>query len=448
MKNALLISENEILKNLYSVNLSVYVGLKVTATGNIERATNKIGKKAKYEILVFFIEESNESKFTSFVDEVKALDSKIQIVLVDARSDTEVDLMAPVGVLLLENAYNIKNIIKSSARLLKVTAKEMASMKVPDMFPISRSLIANIKNCPCDVFIKNENEEFEQIGVRGEAPSKTEEELVIEGRNEIYIPKNERLNFINFVSTDILIEYRSSLDKDAQLNIVENCMEKIGQQFTSNQLAREEITNLSKTCSEIISDIVIAEESFSNMLETLLKNNASYLFVHNVLILYVVEHILKNVTWGSHQQFEKLSLAVFFHDIFLVPVYDSVNDFYKEEELLYNPQTDEDHKEIILNHARMAAEKVAELNGIPMGVNAIICQHHGEKRGEGFNLNPVDSLAPLSKVFMISESYVDMFLDCIREKKKFDKALVVKKLNEQYTRRSYQKLIETLKSLK
>lgn len=138
------------------------------------------------------------------------------------------------------------------------------------------------------------------------------------------------------------------------------------------------------------------------------------------------------MTWGGDGQTDKINFVLFFHDIYLAPIFMKHPQLKFEKTRLESPLLSEKEKDIIMNHARLAAELVVTYKRCPMGADILIKHHHGMKKGSGFANKYPEDLSPLSKVLLIAEAFVEHFIAMTDAKQKTEMKLIIPKLVEEF----------------
>ena len=97
----------------------------------------------------------------------------------------------------------------------------------------------------------------------------------------------------------------------------------------------------------------------------------------------------------------------------------------------------------------MSAELVTGLKKCPIGADLLIKQHHGIGNGIGFAAEFRDDISPLSKIIIVSESFVE---ELMNKKNAGENEIkvgeIIKDLKEKFPKHSYKKIVDTLNSLK
>ena len=150
---------------------------------------------------------------------------------------------------------------------------------------------------------------------------------------------------------------------------------------------------------------------------------------------------------GGEGQTDKINFVLFFHDIYLAPIFLKYPQLKFEKNLLSSPLLNEKEKDIVNNHARLAAELVVSYKRCPMGADILIKHHHGMKKGSGFATKYAEDLSPLTKVLLVAEAFVEYYIEITDKKQRPEMKLIIPKLIEEFETPSYIKIVQTLVNL-
>lgn len=447
MAQALLISNNEVLNDLYALNLEVYVGTNVTVKNNLEEARKLLELNPNFNVIISLALIDGEDAGLALLSHLKQSSSETPLIVIGGQSEVSKE-----DVSVLPASFNIKALVRTVAKLLGITAKDMLESQVPDYYPIPIKLFYNLHKIPCQVFYrvrKNKTEsEFILIGKKGESLESGVRKYIDEGVNALYVDKMFRLEFINAASEMIVNRLETeNLDLDQKIEITEQGIEIVADSLFTDKKVSEEVINISKACIESIGDVIATNHRLKNLLSSLLSNKTRYAYTHSILATYVSNHIINNISWGGESHAEKISFVLFFHDIFLIPLYNKYPELKYEEDLLFNEKLSDKEKEVVLNHAKLAGQVVQDFPRCPMGADALITQHHGMTSGEGFALKYKDDISPLAKVIIVAEGFVEEMMKQVDEKKSYDIPDIMVALKKRFNRHTYIKIIDTLETL-
>jgi response regulator RpfG family c-di-GMP phosphodiesterase len=444
MSQAILISKNEVINSLYEVNLRAYVATNVTIKKNLESAKELIEHSPNIDAIICFAENKNKEmaleEFEQFLSE-KNLSIPILIL-----GDSTVSIANSIHI---TNRYDIKSILQAMAKILEVGAKEMASMQVPKFFPIPLKLFSQIDSSHCDIFFRSSRDDFEydyfQILEKDIPIGDSLQKYINEGVEHLYIDASERLRFINRTSKAVVGELeRSDLTSEERIEITQQGMGIVAEDVFESNLISQEVAEVSKACIESINKVCVEVPSIKNLLDMLLENPSDYCYKHSVLTTFIANKIIGKISWGSSEQQNKVAFSLFFHDIYLVPIYRRHPDAIVEEDLLFMDDVSDEDKQIVIDHAKMAGDLVKTFPRCPMGADMIISQHHGMTSGQGFAVNFKDDISPLSKIMIIAEDIGTDLLVNQNENGKItiNKKTISKRLTKKYRNHTYRKVIE------
>ena len=448
MSQALLISNNEVVNSMYEVNLRAYVAMNITVKTFVDDAVELLELNPSYDVIIIFsellIEGDCLEKFESFLTQ-KNLD--IPVIILG-------DLSAPFpNAIVVKNKYNIKMLLQSIAKILEVTAQEMASLKVGKFFSIPLHLFSQLEEASCDIYNREKKSnleyQYDLVLPAGTPVVGFYNEQLENGTTHFYIDSNERLRFINLASRLVVNELdRKDLSNSERMEISKQGMNIVADEVFASDEISAEVAEISKKCIESISTIIKKVPGIKNLLKMLLEGQNDYCYRHSVLNSFFASKIIDNMSWGTPEQKDKVNFALFFHDIYLVPLYRKYQDISSEEDLLFMEGVTEEDKQRVLDHAKLAGQMIKTFPKCPMGADQILIQHHGMTSGQGFAINFKDDISPLAKIMIISEEISVRIISSINkgDALEIDKDKIAEKLLEKYRNHTYRKIIEAFRA--
>jgi response regulator RpfG family c-di-GMP phosphodiesterase len=357
---------------------------------------------------------------------------------------------------IVPSSYNLQNLLRAIAAVLGVTAKTMSEIDVPKYYPISISYLRHLQNTPCDLYlqIKGAGNQFEYVlsSVKDAPISTLIGKFQKEGITNLFVNSQERLLMVNKISLSLalIVSGTSNVSTSAKSDAISAGFSFVATQIFDNSEAVQEIVAIAETCSKVMDKVVSEISSMQALVNMLMQNQEGYIYTHSMLTAYVAKHIIKHVSWGGDSHIERINFMVFFHDIYLVPVYEKYPKARAEEDLLFGEMLTNEEKELVLNHARLAGEQITKYKKCPSGVDTLIKQHHGMGNGVGFATDFSDNISPLSKLFMIAEDFSEYYLRQKYKNKNFKINLpeYLSELHLKYSKHTYKKIIEPLLTLK
>lgn len=452
MSKTLVICDNEFLSILYVMNLEVYLATKVDLVKSTDEAI-EFHKKNKDINLIISLDKVQKKDSSKLLLEYKSsYGVKIPLIIIGGDSDKEINPTSFV----ISSRYNLQAILKKSASLLNVTAKQMAEMQISPYYPVSIIPMAEVlKTAPCQIYIE-ENSKYKTFAKVGESLEKSLIELKDRGEKYLFVKSTERLVIVNSVSLNLVDKITSTLKNLSQtagatteekVGVLSDGFEFAAANLFSSEEIKSEMTEIANASAKVMADVAKDSPSLKALMATMLNNRSGYIFTHSMITSYVAAHIIKNVSWGGENQTDKINFILFFHDIYLSPIYLKHPELRFERSLHKHPALNEKELDVVMNHAKLAAELVVSYKRCPMGADLMIKHHHGMKKGSGFAFKYPEDLSPLSKVLLVAEAFVEQFLEITDRKEKVEMKMIIPKLVEEFVLPSYIKIVQTLVNL-
>lgn len=441
MRQILVISDNEILNQLYVTNLEVYLGATVALVSSTKDAFEQL-KRITPDLVVTINMINGQDSASEIYQQLKSLKLTSRLVVI-GKPSKEIE-----GVIVVPNSYHLQNLIRSCAAELGVTAKEMAEKEMPEFYPIENQFLLKVREVPCSVYLQMKNGEYTLVAKKGDEIGETIRQFTKEGVGTLYVNSMDRLLIINMISCTIVdfLKNTEGLETTEKSEAVKTGFAFAAQTFGQSPQINAEIVNIATACTKVMEEIVTETPSLKKLLAILNSQRDGYVYTHSILAAFVSNHIIRRVSWGGESHLEKINFVLFFHDIMLAPIYQKYPQLKYEEDLLFSDVLSEKEKEVVLNHARMAAEVIVTYKRAPIGADLLIKQHHGITNGIGFAIDFKDDISPLSKIVLISEAFVEEFMK-LRDQNpdyQLDVKKIIAVLNEKFKKTTYKKIIETL----
>lgn len=446
MRKTLVVSDNDFTNLLYVLNLEVYLGAETILVSSIEAASEQLKAKNKFELIVTLNMINKANMAIALSSHLNAHGLKIPMVVAGADKDE----MIRDNVYGVSGKFNIQNILKTCAKILGVTAKQMAELNVGSYYPVSFVPLKGLGKAPCTIY-KKDGDNYKRIARAEDSIADMLKTLEQEGIDHLYVSSTDRLKIINKISLTIIEKITESLKNlenastEKKVEALANGYEFAAANLFSSDEIKQQMQEIATASAKVMADVSRENANLKSLLSVMLANKDGYIFTHSMITAYVCYHMIKNVTWGGESQVEKINFVLFFHDIFLAPIYLKYPDLTIEADLLESPKLSEKEKDDVLNHAKMAAELVVGYKRCPMGADVLIKQHHGMKKGKGFVKFYMEDLSPLSKVILIAEMFVEEFLKSAKDKNiPFNTKVVIPKLISEFKTPSYTKIVQSL----
>lgn len=450
MSQAILISDNEVINSLYEINLKAYVDTNVTIKKTLEGAIKLIEQMPNVDLILCFKVLKGENNAIQKIHDF-LVQNKLSIPLVILG---EVPEKSFDDAIVVKNKYDIQSMLRAVAKILQITAKDMAMKKVPQYFPIPLRLFISLETIDSDIYFCHKKSEFDYeyfLIIKKNTPLKGAlKKYLDEGVQHLYVDAKERLKFINKASAIIVEELeRDDLTNADQIEITSQGMGMVAEEIFENNEVSSEIAKISHACIDSIGQVVKEMPKLRGLLKLLVEAKTGYVYVHSVLATYVASNIIKHMSWGSSEQQNKVAFALFFHDIYLIPIYAKYPDIINEEDFLFSDKVEEADKKIVIEHAYLASSTLRTYPRCPIGADMIITQHHGMTNGQGFAVHFKDDISPLSKVIIVAEDITQSILSRLRalEKDLLQRDELIPRLRERYKNHTYQKIIDAFEKV-
>lgn len=448
MSKTLVICDNEFLSTLYVMNLEVYLATKAELVTTIEAGIAIHKAKKNFDLIISLDTINKRDAFKEINEYRGSYGVKTPFIRVGGDEDTDIDAKT----FAVSSRYNIQSILKKSASILGVTAKQMAEMQMGAYYPISMAPVEGLTKAPCNLYLAVDSQ-YKMLARRDDTIDESIKNVKATGVDTIFVRSTDRLVMVNNVSLKLIeriteaLKNSAGMTTDKKVEVLNDGFEFAAANLFSTEEIRQEMAEIATASAKVMSDVVKDNAQLKGLLATMLNNKSGYIFTHSMITSYVANHIIKNVTWGGEGQSDKINFVLFFHDIYLSPIYLKHPQLKFEKALIDNPALSEKEKDIIMNHAKLAAELVVTYKRCPMGADVLIKHHHGMKKGSGFANKYPEDLSPLSKVLLIAEAFVEIFVATTDKKEKVEMKLVIPKLIEEFVSPSYIKIIQTLVNL-
>lgn len=446
MSRTLVVSDNEFLNILYVMNLEVYLGTSVTLVESSKAALTELKGKEKFDLIITLETVEGEPAAKLIQEHLKAYGQKIPMIIPGSSKEE----------LISDNVYGVvgkfpmQNILKMSAKILGITAKKMAELDVGECYPISLISLKSIAIALCNIYEQRENH-FKILIRQDEKMEDVLYRMQVKNIGKVYVNSSDRLTMINKISLSLIEKITETLKNldaapiEKKVQVLSDGYEFAAANLFSNDEIKEQMQQIAAVSAKVMQDVAKEVPNLKALLAVMMNNKDGYVFSHSMIISYVTYHMIKNMTWGGEGQIEKINFVLFFHDIFLGPIYLKHPELRAEASLLESDKLTEAEKDTVLNHAKLAAEIVVSYKRCPMGADILIKQHHGMKKGVGFAKHYMEDLSPISKILLVAEMFVEEFMKASENKTaRYTPKIAIPKLSTEFKTQSYLKIVESL----
>lgn len=439
MSQTILIETNEDLKKIFALNLHTFVGTDVILRKDADDAINLLRILPQVSLIITKVNVGDEETAVKLHHFIKSENLETKLIILGE------SLPLASEVLCLQEPVSWELLVKNAAEHLGVTIKDVMNKNRPDYLPVGVHFFYDIQHTPCDVYIRiKKGPDNYQYVKRIHSKDTFDKEAILkyeeQGLKEFYIPKDYIQYFTTFVTnslvrklekTDLTLEERILTTANAH-EIVRDTLREIDMDEASIQLSHASINSMVKSVKD--------SPQVSSLLKFLFSNKVTYAYQHCHLLALMCHYILSKQSWYKPEHLEILSFVSFFSDVTLKSNLQMQISTMRE---LTESQLSDEEKRQVLSHAKDAVEIIALDPEANTYVKTVLIQSHGKTSGIGFEENPSEDLHPLSKVFIISDSFVKILLNPNLPSNKKD---ILPLLYSRFTNPSYQKIIKALET--
>ena len=306
MAHGLLISDHELLNDLYGFNLQAYVDLSLTIKDSIDEALQIIELGASGEVIICLSQIGGRDVALEVHEKMAASDSKATLIIIGSKSK----LSGSDGIITLPPNMNIGQLVKTCAKVLGVTAQDMIKKPVPAYYPVPLTILQSFDVAPCDIYIKVTrsaiDSDFMTCLEKEQPMSGKMDQYKQKGVANLYIPSELRLSIVNMASASVLKQLDNpKLSSEEKVKVAEQAYDIVGGLLGESTEVTPEVVAISKKCVETVKDVISTMPKLKNLLTGMLANKTGYLYLHCVMGTYVSRHVIQNISWGSDEHSEK-----------------------------------------------------------------------------------------------------------------------------------------------
>jgi response regulator RpfG family c-di-GMP phosphodiesterase len=355
------------------------------------------------------------------------------------------------GVYNLPIPYDHADLVSKVNAVLTEAKVHTDKENVPPYIPFELVFFKNMKTTPCDLYLKMIRSDGAHYVKRYRSKDNIDQDIIdkyAKGDKVKYffVEAKDRFAFFNHM-VNICFEYICKA-KASEVHLT------IGRHAENYQIIQDMVNVFGieeetiRVCDQTIKKMLDHVRQFNqlnDLLRKVLSSPGSYMYKHCYLNLLMTAHLLPALKWSGEKHFElvmeKMCYAIFFHDICLqddklVAIANKI-DFYKAENL--TPK----ERELVKNHANMAATLLQRYQGLPSGVDIIVKQHHGTTNGIGFTDYYKASISQMSVMFIILEEFVGQVLNYHTHKQGILE--IIDKMSRKFEQPTYLRIVQALK---
>jgi hypothetical protein len=442
MRKVLVIESNSKMEGLYFLNLTLYLNISPTMKQTAQFSYKVLDEEDDIKLIVTRERVGEEDTAQNILNYLEKNDRTIPVIIIGSVEKKEL----AEKVQYIKSGVELKPLLTTVASVLNITPAAMMRVKVPPFYPIPINYFFSLLTTNCDVYKIDFNEDGEEEHVLAfKAGSDIQDvkvkELISIGSSDLFVTDTDRLRFINHLTDETVqnISHKELTEGDrvlagkAALESLSSLVTDVGINPQTISMAKASMKNLVMNSKE--------SPKLGRLLKSLMSNKAGYLFQHTQVLTFVAIHIVQNMGWGNvKQNEEKMAFLALFHDIALK------KDEYaqiRDKDDLTKSKLSKEEKELIKNHANLAASLVNKHPECPPDAETIIRQHHGHMSGtdipEKFDFN----ISQLTALFMVAEEFADKLIE-VPEGEKPNKAFIMAGVRKRFSNKKYLKIVDVL----
>ncbi len=445
MTQILLVEADENLRTIIKLNLMKTLGVAIIEK---ESATDAI---ALLDILpnidiVFsrdeILEEKTSKKIAGYL---LAIGSTMPLVILGKKNTDYPNASA------ISAQSSWKLIIETAAKILGMIPDWEENRLRGDYISVPVAYFLNIHNTNlgCDAYIRVKKSEGEYQYIKRFHSqylfSREDIEKYIEsGLKEFYISKDHFSTFVTHVTNHLINKLRQSSGGKERLVLTAESFEVTIDRIHSIGIDQDTIDVVQESIKAIEASLKEGS-ALSDFLLLLNAKQFTYLYAHSYFSCLLLHKIVEHFDWNTKKIKDKLTYLAYFHDISLIEDdHIKINDLNGFNKYVFDNL---DQKKRVHNHAMLSSQIIDRFPGVPIGVSTFIKEHHGVKNGIGFPDTLSTTIAPLSMMFIVVETFVDSFLQIkgtptLEEFEKILRAMRIK-----YNKSTYLQTLNALEAL-
>jgi len=421
---------------VYQLNLSVYLDARVIFVSTLKEMSGAIAGPEGIHLAV--VRENSKENIVSGKVAEALVGKGIPMISLGGKER--------LGVVAVSEDNGVKPMLQAAAKILGITAKQMAEKTRPELFEIAPEYLNMLFSAPCKIH-RRVGSGKEQLFNTGEIISREKIKQMVEIREPLVIDAYHRLRLAGAVTEQNLNAAKElsepSVPEEKKMTILASSLEMVAAQFKNAGMDAETV-ELANASISAIEKIAKSATSVGNLVKQLMQAQGGYRYAHSQLITFLGFHVIKMMGWWGDEQRSIISQAAFYHDISLGT--DEEAKIHSEAELRTSGFMDPEKLETILTHAQLSARELQTVPDISPEVVRVVIQHHGSPVGRGFSAD-IAGLENLSKVFLLAEEWSDYLIGLSEGDQTPDNGAKISELKAIFKDEQSQQIIETFRYL-
>ena len=285
------------------MNLVLYLGADYITVQSFEEAVDLIAKEPLIKLIItkdVLPEQNIALNLKNYLDQV----GKQELPMIILGYQHKIENLRD-NHYVVESPTNIKAILKTSAEKLGITAVDMAEVEMPTFYPIEIDHFLVMEKTVCDVYFERANTKgtgiryIKRIMKDFKYPHDIIREFKEGGMTHLYILSDYRLEFINAMTNDFINVMKSKEASTIQKMAATGRVQQIFNEKFNADGFTEEAEKIAKEAIQSITDLLSSSKNLKELLDNLLANQNSHMYIHCQSIAYVADKVIDNMEWGS-----------------------------------------------------------------------------------------------------------------------------------------------------
>lgn len=463
MAHGILLSDQDFINDLIKVNLHAFLGCKLAVVNSLEKFQTLLELDSTCDIVIAMTSVQNRDVSKSVIK-----------LCVEFVPDAFVLLLGYTDAVFpsrnffsIKNNFDVLQLTKKAAEFLKVKLDSLPTDVESEYFAIPINLISKLNIAVQDFFTQaSGGDGYVQLAQAGE-PIQKKIPLWLQNKLSVVLVKKEhKENAIVTLTTDLLKQLNLAVDTSNPtdpahlINSRQNIIDQAGEIFLKVFEDPISFSSLQPETKEALSKTALATEkmvrktvsslpiNLNKLVALFQKGKMSYVQRHSLFINFLCLEMSRKQSWFSTQVYSTITLMTFFHDIVLTTIYIKHPQAPNlESDLLAMTGLSENEKNLLIYHPKVVAQMIGNLPGLPIGLDQLILQHHGNTTGTIDNKPPIDDIAPLSKLLYVAERVAEKVLAQQIPMSEELKLKILQEVEAALLKKSYQKLLLPLYEL-
>lgn len=328
----------------------------------------------------------------------------------------------------------IQKVVAAFEEYQKENNQVPAEKKEDDFCRASFGLIENCPVFPCDIYLKVGEKPIKTFNQGDNLSQESLQKYKNKGVDYFLVKREDGRGFVDYISKRVLniLEDSKLSGEEKVISAHDVVMETIRELGISESVARA-----TKSSVDFTLKFFDQNDEATNLKNFLFGSSSKgYLTRHSVGISYISVGILKQTSWDSPDNRNKMVMAGFMHDMSVRMPEFTESRFSDPDELIN-----------LGEHGAKTVTLLSHLKNIPEDVFKIIADHHERADGSGVPRGVTGAqLNPLTSVFIYSHDVIDAVMELLEQKKEVNLESVESLLSKfDYAQGKFPKIIEAFK---